>query len=214
MQTSHLSCLPISLALRLTFYENRKYGSRIPPRCRGALWPIVTLASVPTFRPAPRRIVAGLSSVPVGVAGFAMIACLAIVRARTADGCARTRAIVRRCGAFMAKICDAVPHNQKALIDPVISRRVKLRVLPGGQSGVGPTKFSTEKFAGDRVRCGADRGDASPCAPRLWWISSRRDPCRRFYCNSNHCGGDGLLSAGLTTTLRRDRVPSNGRRVR
>jgi hypothetical protein len=176
-----------------------------------ALRPIVTLASGPTFRPAReahcRR--CSMSSVPVGVAGFAMIACLALGRQM-----ARTRAIVRRCGAFMAKICDAVPHNQKALIDPVISRRVKLRVLPGGQSGVGPTKFSTEKFAGDRVRCGADRGDASPCAPRLWWISSRRDSCRRFYCNSNHRGGDGVLSAGLTATLRRDRVPSNGRRVR
>jgi hypothetical protein len=179
-----------------------------------ALRPIVALASGPTFRPAReahcrRR---SMSSVPVGVAGFAMIACLALARARTADG---THACncpqMRRFHGQNLRCCTAQPKGLDRSGDFAKSETAR---APGGQSGVGPTKFSTEKFAGDRVRCGADRGDASPCAPRLWWISSRRDSCRRVYCNSNHRGGDGVLSAGLTATLRRDRVPSNGRRVR
>jgi len=97
--------------------------------------------------------------------------------------------------------------KQKPLIDPMFSRRLSVGVLPGGQSGVGPTNFSTEEFSGDRVRRGADRGDSSSCAPRLFLDSARRDSGGRIHCDSRCRGRDGVRSAVLAT-VRRVRVTS------
>src|SRR5215475_3613132 len=97
--------------------------------------------------------------------------------------------------------------NQKPLIDPGIQPKLKPGMLPGGQSGVGPTKFSTEEFPGDRVRRGADRGDTSSCAACLWRDSARGDSGRRLHCNFDRRGCDGVRSAVLAT-VRRARLAS------
>src|SRR5262245_58341354 len=88
--------------------------------------------------------------------------------ALTEIGGACSRAAVRRCGAFMAKICDVVPQQPKALDRSGDLAKTKVGYASGGQSGVGPTKFSTEEFPRDRVRRGADRGDTSSCVACLW----------------------------------------------
>src|SRR5437773_6120932 len=57
--------------------------------------------------------------------------------------CAPSHATVRRCGAFMAKICDVVPQQPKALDRSGDFAKTEYGRASGGQSGVGPTKFST-----------------------------------------------------------------------
>ena len=55
-------------------------------------------------------------------------------------------AAVRRCGAFVAKFCDVVPQQAKALIDPMISRRVNTGGLPGDSPVWDPRSFRLRNF--------------------------------------------------------------------
>jgi len=125
--------------------------------------------------------------------------CILFQSHRAANGSASSRAAVPRCGAFMAKICDVVPQQPKALERCGDLANSEFGCASGGQSGVGPTKFSTEEFPGDRVRRGADRGDPSPCAACLCRDSARGDPGGRLHCDCHRCGCDGVRSAILAT---------------